>query len=219
MDIAERLEIPKPLRTRRSHAERTAETQARIKGAVVEAITDVGFQRTTAAEISRRSGVSWGAAQHHFGDKNGILTAILVDSFNLFAARLAEISVDGKSLDDRVSLFIDAAWKHFGSTHYRSTFEILFNIPFIDWSSPEHALRDATLQAWGRVWDRFFGEADLSSRRTVAIQYYAISVMSGLAAMKKLEGPSASQRRMELGFLKETLARELRHPRQKGFAK
>ncbi|MEO1936436.1 MAG: hypothetical protein ABGX04_16815 [Myxococcales bacterium] len=43
--------------------------------------------------------------------------------------------------------------------------------------------------------------------------------MSGLAAMKKLEGPSASQRRMELGFLKETLARELRHPRQKGFAK
>lgn len=218
MVVGERLEFPRSPRARRSHAERTAETQARIKAAVVEAIMDVGFQRTTASEISRRSGVSWGAAQHHFGDKSGILTAILVDSFNLFAAGLSEISVEGKSLDDRASLFIDAAWKHFGSAHYRSTFEILLNIPFVDWSSPDHALRDATLDAWGRVWGRFFDGADLPPRRTAALQYYAISVMSGLAAMKKLEGPSPSQRRMELGFLKETLARELRRSRKQGGA-
>lgn len=212
--MSEQLEIPKPHRERRSHAERTAETQRRIKAAVVEAIMQVGFQRATAAEISRRSGVSWGAAQHHFGDKDGILAAVLVDSFNQFAAGLSGISVDETSLDERVALFIDAAWKHFGSDQYRCTFEILLNIPPVDWSSPDHPLRDATLKVWGNLWARFFGEAGLPPRRTIAVQYYAISVMSGLAAMKKLEGPTPSQRRMELGFLKETLARELRRRRQ-----
>ncbi|MCP5116547.1 MAG: TetR/AcrR family transcriptional regulator, partial [bacterium] len=60
--MSEQLEVPAAPRKRRSHAERSSETQSRIKTAVVEAISELGFQRTTAAEISRRAGVSWGAA-------------------------------------------------------------------------------------------------------------------------------------------------------------
>jgi AcrR family transcriptional regulator len=212
LEMSEELELPARRRERRSHAARTAETRGRIKAAVVEAIAEVGFHRTTAAEISRRAGVSWGAAQHHFGDKDGILAAVLVDSFNQFAAGLAGTSVEQKTLDERVSLFVDAAWEHFGSTHYRCTFEILLNTPPVDWASSDHPLRDATLEAWGNLWNRFFAEASLSPHRVVAIQYYTVSVLSGLAAMKKFAGPSAEQREMELGFLKETLVRELRGP-------
>ena len=65
------------------------------------------------------------------------------------------------------------------------------------------------LAAWNRIWRGFFGDAGLSRRRTLAIQYYATSVLSGLAAMRLLEGPTPEMRRMELGFLKETLVREL----------
>jgi hypothetical protein len=88
-------------------------------------------------------------------------------------------------------------------------------MPSLDWVAPDHPLRDATLKGWGNLWTRFFGEAGLSPRRTVAVQYYTISVMSGLAAMKKFEGPTPGRRQMELGFLKDTLARELRQPGQK----
>ncbi len=73
-----------------------------------------------------------------------------------------------------------------------------------------HPLRDATLKEWGRLWDRFFGEPRPSPRRTIAVQQCTISVTSGLAAMKKLEGLAPARRQMELGFLKDTLARELR---------
>ncbi len=205
----ERLEVPRTNRKRRTHAERSAETRSRIKAAVAEAISDVGFHRTTSAEISRRSGVSWGAAQHHFGDKNGILIAVLVDSFNQFAEGLAGVIVDGTSLGERVELFIDAAWEHFGSPHYRCTFEILLNMPSLDWAATDHPLRDATLKGWDNLWTRFFGEAGLPPSRTVALQYYTISVMSGLAAMKKFEGPTPGRRQVELGFLKDTLAQEL----------
>ncbi len=69
---------------RRSQAERTAETRGRIVGAVVESIREVGLQRTTAAEVSRRAGVTWGAVQHHFGGKDGMLEAVLEHSFDHF---------------------------------------------------------------------------------------------------------------------------------------
>jgi len=207
--MSEQLEVPRANRKRRTHAERTAETRGRIKAAVVEAISDLGFHRTTAAEISRRAGVSWGAAQHHFGDKDGILTAVLVDSFNQFAERLASLSAEGRPLEERVSSFVDAAWEHFGNPHYRCTLEILLNMPPPDWFSQKLPLRDATLEAWSGIWDRFFGSAQLSRRNEIAIQYYTISVLSGLAAMKRFEGPAVERRRIELRFLKETLVREL----------
>jgi AcrR family transcriptional regulator len=210
--MSEQLDVPRTTRKRRTHAERSAETRGRIKAAVAEAISDLGFHRTTAAEISRRSGVSWGAAQHHFGDKDGILIAVLVDSFNRFAERLAGLSVEGRPLDERVASFVDAAWEHFESPHYRCTLEILLNMPPPDWFSRELPLRDATLEAWSGIWNRFFGDADLSPRNEIAIQYYTVSVLSGLAAMKRFEGPAVERRRIELRLLKETLVRELGRP-------
>ncbi len=207
--MSEPLEVPRANRKRRSHAERSAETQSRIKAAVVETISELGFHRATAAEISRRAGVSWGAAQHHFGDKDGILIAVLVDSFNRFAEQLASIPIEAMSLERRIAAFVGAAWDHFGSPHYRCTFEILLNMPTPDWASRELPLRDSTRDAWRGIWNRFFGEARLTPRKTTAVQYYTISVLSGLAAMKKFEGPAAERRRIELGLLADTLVREL----------
>lgn len=202
------LRMPPVRRARRSHAERAAETQARIKAAVVEAIEAGGLQSVTAAEISRRSGVSWGAAQHHFGDKDGILTAVLVDSFNRLATGLEAIRVEGKTLAERAALFVEAAWAHFDSGHYRSTFEILMNLSPAADSRVDLALRERTLEAWQSLWARYFGEAGLPREREVALQIYTVSTLSGLATLAKLEGGGRS-RRGELEFLKDTLSREL----------
>ena len=58
-----------PPRERRSQTERTAETRERVMAAVVESIAEVGYPKTTANEIARRAGVTWGAVQHHFGER------------------------------------------------------------------------------------------------------------------------------------------------------
>jgi len=55
--MSDRARLAPASRERRSHAERTAETRARIMDAVVESIAEVGFQRTTATEIARRRGI------------------------------------------------------------------------------------------------------------------------------------------------------------------
>jgi AcrR family transcriptional regulator len=202
------LRMPSVRRERRSHAERAAATQARIKAAVVEAIEQSGLQSVTAAEISRRSGVSWGAAQHHFGDKDGILTAVLVDSFNRLAGGLDAIRVEGRTLEERVALFVDAAWSHFDSGHYRSMFEILMNVSVASTSEVDLVLRERTLEAWQSLWRRFFGDARLPREREVALQLYTVSTLSGLATLAKLEG-ATRRPRTELDFLKDTLLREL----------
>lgn len=195
-----------PVRARRSHAERTAETCGRVKAAVIESIADVGFQRTTGAEIARRAGVTWGAVQHHFGDKDGILMAVLEESFDRFAEILAEPPSEVSGLEARVGVFVDRAWQHFSSAHYRTTFEILLNLP----ADEEPAWQADMLRAWNGIWSRYFAESELSRRETLELMHYTISALSGLATTQMLEGPAAKIRARELGFLKDTLMRELR---------
>lgn len=191
------------LRARRSHAERTAETRARLLEAVVASIAEKGFQKTTAAEIGRRAGVTWGAVQHHFGGKEGILEAVLEDSFARFARLLSGIETDGVPLAERVDRFIDRAWQHFASDHYRSTFEILLHY------SGDPLWEGEMGRAWGRIWSGLFDDAGLPAARSATLQHYAISVLSGLAAMEMLGGRSPRRTADELALLKATLVREL----------
>ncbi len=212
--MAGRIRIPPPNRARRSHAERTAETRARVLAAVVESISEVGFQKTTAAEIARRAGVTWGAVQHHFGDKDGILTAVLEASFDRFAELLEESPVPDEeaSVEERATLFVERSWAHFSSAHYRSTLEILLNLP----EDLEMGWQTEMLDAFLRIWLLYFPEATSSRHRRPAragleLMHYAISVLSGLAVTGLLEGRTAATapRRRELGFLVDTLAREI----------
>ena len=173
--------------------------------AVVETISDVGFNRATAAEISRRAGVTWGAVQHHFGDKDGILMAVLEGSFDRFAEILGEVP-EGQDLEKRVALFVDRSWTHFSSPHYRTTFEILLNLP----DATELPWQREMLREWHRIWSDYFPESDPSNPATIEVMLYGVSVFSGLATTQMLETGPARSRVRELGFLKETLALQIK---------
>ena len=204
-----RFELPAGRRGRRSHAERTAETRARIVAAVLESIADVGYPRTTASEITRRAGVTWGAVQHHFGGKDGMLVAVVEDSFDRFAARLSGIPVDEASLDKRASLFIDRAWEHFASPEYRSTFEILLNHLGREEVARASDWQARMFRAWDAIWMRLFADAPIRPRRHRVLEHYVISTLSGLASTLVLEGGEAVLRPEELELLKQVLVREL----------
>jgi AcrR family transcriptional regulator len=194
---------------RRTQAERTAATRERIVRAVVESIAEIGFQRTTANEITRRAGVTWGAVQHHFGGKDGILSAVLEESFERFAQRLAAVPTDGASLAERVSAFVDIAWEHFGSPDYHSTFEILLNY-MRDADDDEPPIWESEMfSAWNRVWAKIFADVELPRRKTVALQAFSISVVSGMAALAMLRRAVEPVHGAELDLLKQTLLREM----------
>jgi AcrR family transcriptional regulator len=147
--------------------------------------------------------------QHHFGGKDGMLVSVLDDSFRRFAERLEGIPLDGTSLAQRASLFIDRAWEHFGSAHYRSTYEILVHYLGREDTRAKRDWRDRMSRDWDRIWRRLFADARLRHRRHYELQHHTIAVLSGLASTLMLEGGEPALRPAVLDLLKETLAREL----------
>jgi AcrR family transcriptional regulator len=196
-------------RARRSHAERTARTRALLLGAVVESIAELGLARTTAPEIARRAGVTWGAVQHHFGGKDGMLVSVLDDSFQRFAGILEGIPREGASLEKRVSLFVDRAWEHFSSAHYRSTHEILIHYLGRHDARARREWRDRMSRDWDRIWRDLFSDARLPARRHFVLQNYTIAALAGLASTLMLEGGMPSLRPAVLELVKQTLVGEL----------
>ena len=147
--------------------------------------------------------------QHHFGGKDGILVAVLEDSFERFAARLEGIPTEGESLAKRASLFIDRAWEHFSSPEYRSTFEILLNYLGRDDLAEAPSWQHEMFRAWDGIWMRLFRDSRIPRRRQRVLEHYVIATLSGLASTLLLEGSRATLRQEELDLLKDTLAREL----------
>ena len=194
---------------RRTQAERTAETRARIMDAVVECIADVGFGCATASEITRRAGVTWGAVQHHFRDKDGILRAVLEDSFERFAERLEGMPEAGASLEERVNAFVDCAWSHFGSADYQSTFEILLQVERSRALGDLPTWQSGMSKEWNRIWQGAFADSRLSRRESLALQRYTVSVLTGIASMLVIGGAGRGRPEPELDLLKDTISRKL----------
>lgn len=61
--------------SRRSHAERRAETMELILNATLDAIVELGLRKATTGEICRRAGVSPGAVFHHFETRQDVIVA------------------------------------------------------------------------------------------------------------------------------------------------
>ncbi|HKJ23689.1 MAG TPA: TetR/AcrR family transcriptional regulator [Myxococcota bacterium] len=213
-----RLRVPRrAARERRSRAERSAETRARILDAVVASIAEVGLPRTTASEIARRAGVTWGAVQHHFGDKDELLAAVLEDGFARFADRFEDLAAGGSTLDARAAAFVDRAWEHFASPLYRANFEILLGTVREARSERTDRIPAEMLAAVDELWTRTFPDSPLARERRHALERYVIAVLSGLATQVMLQGPSPRVLPdVEIAVLKDTLARELAGPKGGG---
>jgi hypothetical protein len=88
-------------------------------------------------------------------------------------------------------------------------FEILLSYSGAEDSEPELPWQAEMLQAWDRIWSGLFADASLDRRGSVRLQYYTISVLSGLAATQMLGSPRVRSLGSELQLLKDTLVREL----------
>ena len=104
---------------------------------------------------------------------------------------------------------VDQAWDHFRGRHYRATFEILLNYLGRE---EHHGAGDWRLEmsrAWDGVWSRIFADATLPRKRSLMLQHFTVSALSGLASTLMLHGGDARLPKWELDVLKATLLRQL----------
>ena len=68
-----------PTRSTTAPRKRGDETRAKIIDETVRCIVEEGFPAATAKHVAERAGVTWGVIQYHFGDRNGLLMAVVDD--------------------------------------------------------------------------------------------------------------------------------------------
>ncbi|MEM6694309.1 MAG: helix-turn-helix domain-containing protein [Pseudomonadota bacterium] len=92
--MAESAEMTTEKPTRRSQADRRAETRAKLVSAARDLFTEMGFAETPTPEIVRRAGVTRGALYHHFADKSDLFRALVEEE-----AQAMSVHIDRETRD------------------------------------------------------------------------------------------------------------------------
>jgi len=192
--------------TPRSRSDRSAATRARILEAVVSSIDEVGFARTTSQRIARRAGVSVGAVQHHFPAKDDVLAAVLAASVRNLAAQFEDAVVTPATpLADRIDLFVERAWRHYGSTAFHSTSQILANARNLASDHGEHAAPIvASARGAKRIWTDVFDGTGIGESEQREIRQFAFATLTGMAAARRFRTGDVGIR-TQLDLLKTAL--------------
>jgi TetR/AcrR family transcriptional regulator, regulator of cefoperazone and chloramphenicol sensitivity len=104
---------------------RAERTRALIMDETVRCVVEEGFAAASAKHIAERAGVTWGVIQYHFGDRDGLLEAVVESGFDELRARMATVDVPQGSSREQVTALVDAAWDAFSTPTSRASLEIL----------------------------------------------------------------------------------------------
>ncbi len=102
-------------------------TRTRVIEAAIDCIYQEGFNAAHTNKIAEQAGVSWGVLQYHFGDKDGLLQAVLDNIFEDFLLTLTNTQLDGNDLEERLTQLIDVTWGLISKKEYRVSIAILRN--------------------------------------------------------------------------------------------
>ncbi len=110
---------------RRTQAERTAATRARLLEATVGCLCDLGHRGSSSAEVCRRAGVSRGAQLHHFPTKAALFAAAVE---HLFAERIRGMEAALRATapgGDRLDAVLDELWSIYSSPALMAWLELV----------------------------------------------------------------------------------------------
>jgi TetR/AcrR family transcriptional regulator, regulator of cefoperazone and chloramphenicol sensitivity len=106
---------------------RADRTREAVLDETVRCVLEEGFAAASAKHIADRAGVTWGVVQYHFGDRDGLLMAVVDRGFALLLESLRSLPPPSEPVSrrERVELVVTAAWKVFASPDSRAALEIL----------------------------------------------------------------------------------------------
>ncbi|MEZ0357273.1 TetR/AcrR family transcriptional regulator [Mycobacterium sp. SA01] len=107
--------------------ERAERTRESVLDETVRCVVEEGFAAASAKHIAERAGVTWGVVQYHFGDRDGLLMAVVDRGFTELLELLRSLPPPSptQSRRKRVELVVHAAWAAFSSPTSRASLEIL----------------------------------------------------------------------------------------------
>ncbi|MGI9292737.1 MAG: TetR/AcrR family transcriptional regulator [Pseudomonadales bacterium] len=171
-------------------AAKSKHTQDNIINAVVELIKDGGFAAASSSKIAEKAGVSWGAVQHHFGNKHEILEAIMQRSHQHFTDTLNAEQFYTGTLGQRVDRFVDTAWAHYQGAEYMAALEILLATRAQQAGSPDVDAHKMQAEAHLQLWRSIFHEVNNSNEQMLGDIQIVHCMLIGATIQRVLEPQS-----------------------------
>lgn len=157
-------------------------TRGKVIKAAIDCIYRDGFNAAHTNRIAEEAGVSWGVLQYHFGDKDGLLQAVLDHIFEGFLVSLSKANVEGESVHERVRQLIDVIWPLLSKKEYRVSIAILRNAGKDD-SSTINGLKQ--VKAWAAtmsgLWDELLPEGIAGTDQSETARHLLFAGLRGLA--------------------------------------
>jgi AcrR family transcriptional regulator len=156
-------------------------TREKVIQAAIDCIYRDGFHAAHTNRIAEQAGVSWGVLQYHFGDKDGLLQAVIDYIFDDFAATLESTALEGDNLQQRVRQLIDVVWALVSKQEYRVSIAILRNAG----KDPASRINgQKQLSRWAKktsqLWDELFEGRIQERQRSEIARHLLFATLRGL---------------------------------------
>jgi AcrR family transcriptional regulator len=162
-------------------------TREKILQSAISLIKEGGFSSASASRIAERAGMTWGAAQHHFGSKEEILDAVMNISHEQFTDLMQTPDLRQGSLSDRVGLFVDRMWEHYQTDLYLAALEILLASRNGDQAGAKLAMFERTAREHVATLREVFFDTELDDEHIQEALVFIHCLLTGLAIEKVLE--------------------------------
>lgn len=114
-----------PTRPAGGSQRRADRTRDAIIDETVRCVLEEGFAAASAKHIAERAGVTWGVIQYHFGDREGLLMAVVDAGYAQLQASISSLVVSTGPPRQRVEALVEAAWAEFSAPTSMASLEIL----------------------------------------------------------------------------------------------
>lgn len=115
-----------PRRPNAGGQERGDRTRDLLIDETVRCIREEGFSAASTRHIIERAGVSWGVIQYHFGDRDGLLTAVIENAIDRLVDSLEQLAGATDMADGSESL-VKSVWAALANPAAMAGLEILIS--------------------------------------------------------------------------------------------
>ncbi|QLL10228.1 TetR/AcrR family transcriptional regulator [Mycobacterium vicinigordonae] len=170
-----------PTRPAHGNQARAERTRVAVIDATVQIVLSEGLAAASGRHIADTAEVTWGVIQYHFGDRDGLLMAVVDQAFTGLLDTLRTLPPVNRDAPtrERVGAVVDAAWREMSSPTARAATEILIGTRVSRGAqSNGHIRRLANaFKNLGATLDR-----DLDPTRSAAIGEHLLTALRGMVA-------------------------------------
>jgi AcrR family transcriptional regulator len=185
---------------RRTNAQMTAETTAKILRATISCLAELGYAGTTLALIASKVGISSAALLYHYQNKDALMVAAIECIFRDLNDYYRRDVNESSQVRDRVLTILKKAYAWTQSSDHTALIELSLAARR---SESLGALVSAALlahnQAFDAAWEALLMRAGIAPERSGLIRDFGVSMLRGMAVSRLLKRDDASiDRQMEM---------------------